>query len=283
MITRPSFSSMKILLADDNDANCLIGQTILERAGHSVTIARNGFHAIGLTKLAVFDLIILDVLMPVMDGLQTLHRIRQGKSQNENALIFALTAFCDRDDRQHFQSLGFDAVLTKPVRGSDLDRAFASLQAPGCPSGPNLKTDPPLSQISLLNADTIRLLCDYGTREKLEDIESRFWESIQTKCQTIKSTLPAALQGDDFSLSEFRRAVHAVKSACDSIGLTRVAHISRNLRNAPPSDIPDLMHGFINALRDSRPILTRALSGSRQLDPAVQMRGEDQPKAAHHR
>lgn len=282
MTLNSTFSAMHVLVADDNDANCLIVRTLLERAGHRVVTVQNGFHALNMTKHAAYDLIILDIMMPVMDGVSALRRIRKEESKNKNTLIFALTAYCDPEDRERYSSAGFDAILAKPLRNGDLEKALQNFKTQ---SGGTVKSPdeaPASKQLELLDEDMIQLLLNTGSPKRLLDIQSRFWTSIRSQCDTIKTCLPAVLEGDGHTLSEFRRAVHAVKGASASIGLARVAHISRQLRNAPQTEIPGLMRAFVDALSDSRPALKEALSGTRELDPAIQMCREDQAKASHH-
>lgn len=277
----PTLPPMHILVADDNDANCLIAQTILERAGHRIFTACNGAEAVRLTKLAQYDLIILDIVMPIMTGLEALKTIRAECSQNQSTPIFALTAYCDFRDRQHYSAEGFDTVLAKPLRRGDLESAFAEYQNQSQSPLKNGSDAHSSNHIPLLDSSMITFLQDCGTPDKLSQIQSRFWASMREKCNAIEASLPGALRGDEHSLSDLRRAIHAIKGACASIGLERVAHISRNLRNAPPAEIAALMRAFIAALGESRPALESAFSGTRQLGSAVQMRGQDKTKTAH--
>lgn len=275
-------SPLNILLADDNEANCLIALTILKRAGHSVTTVRTGDQALRLTKIASYDLIILDALMPVMDGLQALQHIRQENSINQTALIFAFSTFCDAEDREKYSIAGFDATLSKPLRSGDLESALANLKL----QSEALHSEPAeiysIGHIPLLDNDIIHRLEKHETSDSLQQLQSRFWASIHRKCHIIETLLPAVLKSDDMGLTDFRRAVHSVKNLSDSIGLPRLAYISRYLRNSPPSEIPQLMDAFVTTLSESRPALKHALSGARQFDTSVQMRGEDQPETAHN-
>ncbi len=279
MTQAPSTPKLKILLADDNDANRLIARTILERAGHNVTTAQNGSHALSLAKLASFDLIILDIMMPVMDGMRALRQLRRDKSSNSDVPIFALTAYCSAEDKQRYFLAGFDSVLSKPLRTGDLENAY--IRHKDKRVSPLLDTvDVRTSaNVPLLDYEMIEQLSEAGSAERLSDIQKRFWDSVQIKCEIIKDSLPEALRGDGHFLSQFRRAVHAVKGAGGAIGLARVSHIGRELQNAPPEDIAPLMIAFADALSQSRPELTAALNGdidlvrSRELNTSVQMSG----------
>ncbi len=277
MADYPTIPPLQVLLADDNDANRLISRTILERAGHSVTTARNGSQALSLAKRAAYGLIILDIMMPVMDGMRTLRRLRRGNSINEKTPIFALTAYCSAGDHQRYYLAGFDAVLSKPLRSGDLERAFTRHKDRLVFPVTDSVDIRPSAKVPLLDEDMVLQLSEFADAERIDAIQFRFWTSIEMKCETIKRALPDAMRGDGQSLSQFRRAVHAVKGASAAIGLARVAHIARDLQNAPPSDIAPLMRAFADALTESRPALTYALTKTstvpRQLDTPMQMRG----------
>ena len=281
MINCRSNSPLRILVADDNEANCLVASTIFERAGHSVTIVKNGFIAVQMANFSVYDLIVLDIMMPVMDGLEAFHKIRKNCAHNQKTPIFALTAYCDPDDQRRYRAAGFDTVMSKPLRRGDLERALAKYKIrDNAPPKRPLDTES-FTQVPLLDENKICLLSKNYAPEGALDIQSQFWASMQKTCRTIETSLPLALHGKNSSLSDFRQAVHEAKGTCDSIGLLRAAHIARDLRNLPPSEIRGLMGHFLDALSDSRPALMQALSGARKLDPPVQMRGEDQSETTH--
>ena len=118
-----------ILVADDNHANQLIAKTILERDGHKVTIAANGEDAvIAFVRQASFgepfDVILMDILMPVMDGIKALRRIKALSSKIKTPPIFAITAYCSPADQRRYNMAGFDAVLTKPLKHGDLEQTL---------------------------------------------------------------------------------------------------------------------------------------------------------------
>ncbi|MDG5468699.1 PAS domain S-box protein [Deltaproteobacteria bacterium IMCC39524] len=107
--------TLNVLLAEDNPVNTQIITTILENLGHRVTHAGNGKIAIDLFKANVFDLVLMDIQMPVMDGVNALTLLREleqlkGKPQ----IVIALTAFALIGDREKYLEMGFDGYLSKP-------------------------------------------------------------------------------------------------------------------------------------------------------------------------
>jgi len=249
-----------ILLADDNDANRLIARTILERSGFSVTSAKNGAQALALAKVTHYDLIVLDIMMPVMDGVRALRQLKRDISLNQDTAVFALTALCSAQDQQRYIHAGFDYVLAKPLRAGDIERSRAQYKSRRV-TPIDAKCDAlSAPNVSLIDESLTSQISDMADQARLNAIQSRFWRSIFDQCKSIESSLPDALRGDGQCLSEFRRAVHAVKGASAAIGLARVAHISRELQNAPPAEIPGLVKNLTNALTLSRAALSEAFN-----------------------
>ena len=116
--TRP----LRILMAEDNPINLKLGKALLGRLGHRANTAANGEQAVQALKNARYDLVFMDVHMPVMDGLEATRRIRAELPASQQPLIVALTANVASDDRQHFMSAGMDGFLGKPIRVAELQR-----------------------------------------------------------------------------------------------------------------------------------------------------------------
>ena len=105
-----------ILITEDYPTNREIVKNYLAAAGYSFDIAGNGKEALDLTCQKKFDLILMDVQMPVMDGLEATRRIRAGKSSNAAVPILATTANAYEQDEERCLNAGMDEVLTKPLR-----------------------------------------------------------------------------------------------------------------------------------------------------------------------
>lgn len=108
-------SALNVLLAEDNPVNTQFIRTILENLGHRVTHAGNGKIAIDLFREDCFDLVLMDIQMPVMDGVDALGILRNLESRSGRLLrIIALTAFALIGDREKYLEMGFDGYLSKP-------------------------------------------------------------------------------------------------------------------------------------------------------------------------
>ena len=109
-------SGAHILLAEDNLVNQRVGRAILEKAGHSVVIANNGQRAVQLWEEQSFDLILMDVQMPEMDGFEATAAIRQiEKQRGAHTTIIAMTAHAMTGDRERCLDAGMDDYITKPI------------------------------------------------------------------------------------------------------------------------------------------------------------------------
>ena len=119
---------LRILVADDNVVNQKVAAAILQRGGHSVAIARDGREAVELSGAQAFDLVLMDVQMPEMDGFEATGKIREReRSTGAHLPIIALTAHAMKGDRERCLSRGMDGYLPKPFGANDLLQSIQAL------------------------------------------------------------------------------------------------------------------------------------------------------------
>ncbi|MBC7769624.1 MAG: response regulator [Phycisphaerales bacterium] len=106
---------LRVLLAEDNPINALLARTLLARAGCLVTEVRDGEQAVAAAAAAAFDLILLDIRMPRLDGLSAAERIRAGAGPSAATPIVALTADTGEEERARARKAGMDDFVTKPI------------------------------------------------------------------------------------------------------------------------------------------------------------------------
>ncbi|MBW2476871.1 MAG: PAS domain S-box protein [Deltaproteobacteria bacterium] len=112
---------LHVLLVDDNPNNIEYIKAVFEKMGHDVTVAENGKVAFDLYRESSFDLVLLDIDMPVMDGPETLKMIRSLKREETKLnMIIAQTAYAFLGDREKFLQMGFDGYLSKPFTTKEL-------------------------------------------------------------------------------------------------------------------------------------------------------------------
>jgi PAS domain S-box-containing protein len=125
LVTRHSLretrKNLKILLAEDNLVNQRLALRLLERLGHSVVVANNGREAVDIFEHGGFDIVLMDVQMPELDGLEATSMIRQHeKLTGVHIPIYALTAHAMKGDRERCLEAGMDGYLSKPIQSQEL-------------------------------------------------------------------------------------------------------------------------------------------------------------------
>jgi signal transduction histidine kinase/ligand-binding sensor domain-containing protein len=114
-------SIRRILVAEDNPVNQVVAARLLERRGHRVTVVANGREAVAAVERERFDLVLMDVQMPEMDGFEATAKIRQAETgTGRHLLIFAMTARAMKGDEEYCRMAGMDGYLSKPIRSADL-------------------------------------------------------------------------------------------------------------------------------------------------------------------
>jgi signal transduction histidine kinase/CheY-like chemotaxis protein/HPt (histidine-containing phosphotransfer) domain-containing protein len=119
---------LHVLLAEDNEVNQELAVKMLHKRGHTVVVANNGREALAALERGCFDVVLMDVQMPEMDGLSATAAIREGeRSTGRHVPIIALTAHAMKGDRERCLAAGMDAYISKPVRADELFEALARL------------------------------------------------------------------------------------------------------------------------------------------------------------
>jgi len=119
----------RILLAEDSYTNALVASSFLNAAGARIDIASNGLEVLTACEQRRYDLIIMDVSMPEMDGIEASEILRKQDSWTKTAPILALTANASHDDKERCLKAGMSAFLTKPIERTKLLQTVQSLLA----------------------------------------------------------------------------------------------------------------------------------------------------------
>jgi two-component system sensor histidine kinase/response regulator len=176
----PAELPLRILVAEDNVFNAQHLERLLGMRGHRVHLADNGLQALILAQQAVFDLLLLDIHMPEMDGFQVIQSLReQEQSAGRHLPVIALTARSRKEDRQKCLAAGMDDYLSKPIRAADLFAAIDRvIPTDGLPPALAPTVGDPTNLL-----DPVVLLAVCGGVEKLLD----------ETCQNFVSNAPALL------------------------------------------------------------------------------------------
>jgi len=128
--------SLRILVAEDTPANQIVARAMLEKLGHRVQVVSDGGEAVAAARNGAFDLILMDVQMPGMDGYEATRRIRSLDAPVAAIPIIALTAFAQTSDREKAIATGMSDHISKPIRVDELDAAIERNVMPGGDAAP---------------------------------------------------------------------------------------------------------------------------------------------------
>ncbi|MCH8473662.1 MAG: response regulator [Opitutales bacterium] len=109
--------SLTLLVVEDDPTNRAVANMILKKMGHEVFLAEDGKRALEMVRATTFDVVLMDIDMPVMDGIEATKRIRAGEAgeDNKNLPVVTLTAFAVANDQEKYLAMGFSGFLTKPI------------------------------------------------------------------------------------------------------------------------------------------------------------------------
>ena len=121
---QPAERKLRVLLVEDNPVNQMLAARILERRGHEVRSAADGYEALQTLQRETFDVVLMDIEMPRMDGLEAMAAIRAAEARRGGHIpIIAMTAYAMKEDRERCLAAGADGYIAKPVRAAELTAA----------------------------------------------------------------------------------------------------------------------------------------------------------------
>jgi CheY-like chemotaxis protein len=172
--------ALRILLAEDDEFSAQLMEKLLARHGHRVRLARDGREALALARQGLFDLMLLDMHMPELDGIAVMQGIREHERVAGGHLpVIALTARSRKEDRERCLAAGMDDFLTKPVTAADLLAAIDRLvSSPGISRPAQAETR---KAIGLLDPVTVLATCDDNA------------EALRSLCETLETYLPVRI------------------------------------------------------------------------------------------
>jgi CheY-like chemotaxis protein len=218
-----SQNSLRILLAEDNAINQKLATHILEKRGHNVAVAANGYEALDMLEKQTFDLILMDVQMPKMDGFEATAAIRE-KEENTNTHIpiIAMTAYAMKGDREKCLNAGMDGYVSKPIKADELHEAIKSM-FPDDLDKPNTESNE-LQIDKIIDKSEVLDRVD-GDMELLSDMVELFVED----CPNLLSEIKDAVNRNDSKALE--RSAHTLKGAVANFAAETPFEAALNLEN----------------------------------------------------
>jgi CheY-like chemotaxis protein/HPt (histidine-containing phosphotransfer) domain-containing protein len=230
-------SKLRILLVEDNPTNQLVTMSILDKLGYQADIAENGMEAIKALETCSFDLILMDVQMPEMDGIEATRRIRKADNVcNRDIPIVAMTAHAMKGDRERCLAAGMNEYLAKPFSAQSLAEVIERLLAE---PGDRLPAHDP----EVFDREEL-LIRIGGDHQLLHEIEAAFLEDASAQIESIQA---AVVDGDASRVAEFG---HALKSASAGIGANAIKDVAHQVELAGGTGDLEIARGLIEIARE---------------------------------
>ncbi|WP_197532897.1 ATP-binding protein [Symmachiella macrocystis] len=226
-----TFRSMRVLLADDDPVNRCVGLEVLQKHGHQVTVVDNGAKAVAAVQRTEFDIVLLDIQMPVLDGVSAAREIREWEcTRNRRVNIIAMTGQEGERETARCLNAGMDACLEKPIDIHVLRKAVANITESSHVYKENRKD----------------AFCDLAVVQ-YEELLAR----VEGDVQLAKELLEMFVAGGEKYLSDLRGAIenqnleaallaaHQLKGAARSIGANKLAATTRQMEHLEEAQIGD--------------------------------------------
>ncbi|MEX0793091.1 MAG: response regulator [Pirellulaceae bacterium] len=253
-----AFQALKVLLVEDTPANRKLVTSLLKKRGHQVIEAHNGREAINQFEEGTFDIILMDVQMPIMDGLQTTAAIRQIELDEdlEPTPIVAMTAHAMQGDREKCLRAGMDAYVTKPIDIDNLLHTLESLVEDGTPSpAPAFPAIVPEKEVLDVTATLRRLGGD-------QDLYTEFIGYFDEDVPPLLRQIPEQLATGD--LETLERTAHSLKGLAGSVGGDPASRIAGEMETAARENKPAAVRDLVKPLQEEFNLLNQALQPYRK-------------------
>jgi two-component system, sensor histidine kinase and response regulator len=210
---------LHILLAEDNPVNQKLAIRLLEKRGHHVSLATNGREALSALAKSPYDLVLMDVHMPDMDGLEATRRLRQkekAEPSGHRQAVVAMTALVMKGDRERCTEAGMDGYLAKPIRPQELDEVLDTYLARNR-QDVSVPTSSRLTEAAS-SVPTEASVCTEELFERIDGDRTLLSELVVLLRESypgqIRSAREAVIQGDAAAL---QRAAHSLKGALGNL------------------------------------------------------------------
>jgi PAS domain S-box-containing protein len=222
LVTRHSIAesrhALRILLAEDNPVNQQVATAMLLKRGHQVDVVGNGREAVDAVAQETYDVVLMDIQMPEMDGFEATEKIR-ALPQGRTLPIIALTAHALSGERERCLARGMTGYLAKPFKAHDL---FAAVEGRGAQPADSAAAPAPAVDVAAFR----RTMEEAGAAEAVDGILETFVATLPQRLQA----LVAAVGGTE--AEPLQRAAHAFKSAAGTIGAGHLAALLEDMESA---------------------------------------------------
>ena len=215
----------RVMVVDDNAINRRVAREILENAGCTVTTVEGGEQAIAEVQQQPFDIVLMDIQMPDMNGVEATRQIR---TLNLPVLppIVAMTAYSMQDDKDKFMKAGLDEYISKPILPDEMLGKVASLTGFSLQTeavAPAKATETDHDALEVISESVLEKLKKYGGEELVQESLQDF----ETEASELLDHISEAMQRKDYS--GMLKDLHTLKGNSSTLGVLRVAHWAKTI------------------------------------------------------
>lgn len=226
---------IRVLLVDDDLNYRQILNQLLSTSGFHVIPAGNGMEALKLLHNGRFDMILMDIQMPFMDGITAFEHIKSLKPEDK-PLVIACSAFFTQDQKIYLKQHGFDELMVKPL---DIKELITISKKHINGNGKNQEG------LQVLNPAKIEEISKYGGKFDLLPI----YQNFENELEQVSFQLDKALQENDSA--EALRLMHTLKGNAASLGAEKIHIIARDIESALKTGLKDLKKDYIFRLEQA--------------------------------
>nr|MBA2389148.1 response regulator [Geodermatophilaceae bacterium] len=235
---------LRVLLAEDNAVNQEVGRLMLGALGHSVDVVSNGLEAVNALRRTAYDVVLMDIHMPVMDGLAAARAIRADVLEHAQPRIVALTASMLTEDRRACEQAGMDGYLLKPVTSALLAEALGH---PAAPSAESLLPCETTEEEAPVDVDVLDSIIDQMGADPVETRRILIDSYLEQGDGWIVDLVNGASVDDAGAV---RSATHALSSSSQLLGAGQLAALLTECGEAARNGGSDLRPTAAAAARE---------------------------------
>jgi two-component system aerobic respiration control sensor histidine kinase ArcB len=237
-------TGLQILLVEDIELNVMVAKALLEKLGQHVDVAMTGNEAINMARNKQYDLVLLDIQLPDMNGFEVANVLHE-ESLVEQTSIVALTANVIKT-RQEYLDNGMDEVISKPIKKSRIIEVFNSLFCEQ-PSVPHQLAPEPKKDLlnNVLDLDLLQMLVDTIGHDMVCTSVNVFQEKMPEYLEILQLSLSADEK------EEVCSQAHKIKGAASSVGLTRVQKIANEIQQGDHPAWWQNVHDWVEQLHQA--------------------------------
>jgi signal transduction histidine kinase/DNA-binding response OmpR family regulator len=246
---------LRILVAEDNLVNQRLVIRMLENMGHLSTLAQNGREVLRMLESETFDLVLMDVQMPEMDGLTATRKIREMATQEKSRVpIIAMTAHAIKGDRERCLEAGMDSYISKPMTSQGIAAAIAEVV--DVKDQGNVATRTPLVEVSssTWNCNAVLERID-GDESLLHELLTIFLEESPKQLNSLQLAIESR------NLEEVERTAHSMKGELGYLGLANAAQTAKDLERLGHEGNLQPVAGLLVALKTEVSAVSKVMRG----------------------